>query len=183
MIYKRLLFFALFVTLLLVACAERPSSSESTSRLPVDRPDGWKADPGQPALDFEVETLDGGQVQLSDYIGSGPVLLNFMHTWCVPCNKSAPRMVTVYDRYNREGFTIVSVSVSEPVGAGKDFVARYNITYPFVRDLQGNAFRKYGLLGMPTSLLLDSEGVIQAVWSGELTESQIEEAVIALLQP
>jgi peroxiredoxin len=128
-------------------------------------------------LDFEAVTLDGQTVRLSDYVGQGPVLLNFMHTWCVPCNRSAPHMVRVYEAHESEGFTIVSVSVDEPVQAGQDFVARYGIQYPFLRDPRSSAFRKYALAGMPTSLMLDKEGTIRAIWPGELTEAQIEQGL------
>ena len=48
----------------------------------------------------------------------------------------------------------------------------------FLRDPRSSAFRKYALAGMPTSLMLDKEGTIRAIWPGELTEAQIEEGLM-----
>jgi hypothetical protein len=48
---------------------------------------------------------------------------------------------------------------------------------PFLRDPRSSAFRKYALAGMPTSLMLDKEGTIRAIWPGELTEAQIEQGL------
>lgn len=162
------------LALLVAACGrsdkEQPAASVAQQSVP-DVPVG--TDVGQRAPDFTLKDLQGNPVSLSDFRGR-PVLLNFMHTWCVPCNNSAPRMKAAYEANKDKGFVILSVDVQEPPSATQAFIDKYGLTYPFVLDPDGEVLRLYGARGMPISYFLDANGIIQAIQPGELSQAWIE---------
>ena len=177
---KSIQFITIFavLTLILVACGgsdepqqpaapPAPAVQEPAPNVPVG------TDIGERAPDFTLKDLQGNAISLADYRGR-PVLLNFMHTWCVPCNNSAPRMNAAYEANQDKGFVILSVDVQEPPSATQAFIDKYDLKYPFVLDPDGKVLQLYGARGMPISYFLDANGVIQAVRPGELTREWIE---------
>jgi peroxiredoxin len=166
---------ALFVTagvaLLVTACGGR-GESRNTAQL---------ADPlsgvGQPAPDFTLQRWDGGEVSLSDYRGQA-VLVNFLHTWCVPCNESAPHFQSTIEDHSDE-FVVLSLDESEPLADVEAFVARHGITYPILMD-NGTVMARYGVTQMPTSFFVDEEGVIRAVNFGAIDQAWLETQLAAL---
>jgi peroxiredoxin len=165
----------LLLALIAGACGRsdkvQPASSAEQQAV-ADIPVG--TDVGQRAPDFTLNDLAGNPVSLSDFHGQ-PVLLNFMHTWCQPCNASAPGMAAAYEANKGKGFTILSVDVEESGSATKAFIDKYGLNYPFVLDPDGQIVREYGVRGVPTSFFLDSSGVIRSVIPGEVSREWIED--------
>src|SRR5699024_12445653 len=82
---------------------------------------------GDMAPDFELETLDGGKVKLSDLSGE-KVMINFWATWCPPCRAEMPDIQKFHE--NEEG-TIVSVNLTDTENSDRtveDFIDEYEIT-------------------------------------------------------
>jgi thiol-disulfide isomerase/thioredoxin len=133
-------------------------------------------DDGAPAPDFNVTTLDGETVGLSDFQGKA-VLVNFWATWCPPCRAEMPALDAYYQAHRDEDFVLLAVNAGEPRVAAEDFTASIGFSSPVALDMTGEAIDAFGVLGLPTSILIDSEGIIRLEWQGELTSKLLEEKV------
>src|SRR5699024_10569757 len=115
---------------------------------------------GNAAPDFELETLDGEKVSLSDYRGER-VLLNFWATWCPPCRAEMPDL----EKFNQNhDVTILGVNLTQTednTDTVKDFVDEYDTTFPILLDENVEVAGLYGIQPIPTSYMIDSQGIIQ----------------------
>lgn len=154
--------------LLLAACGgSGPGLSEGISE-------------GDLAPDFRLETLDGNQMSLQDQRGK-VVLINFWATWCDPCRAEIPDIEAVYQARQDEGFTVLGVNSHETPGSIAPFANWMGISYPILIDENGRVEKTYRLVGLPMSLIVDQEGIIQVRHVGLLTQAQLEKYLAALL--
>jgi peroxiredoxin len=116
---------------------------------------------GKAAPDFTVPTIDGKEVSLSSLKGKY-VLLDFWASWCKPCIGEIPFMQKAYTNYKRKGFEILSVSVDRDVNAWKKAVEDHKMTWLQGHDTQDISHTLYGVMSIPTTLLLDKDGIIIA---------------------
>ena len=124
---------------------------------------------GKEAPDFELVTLKGKKVKLSDFKGK-VVLLNFWATWCPPCREEMPIFKRVYRKYKEKGFEILAVSTDTDPRVVKRFVKEFGIEFPVLIDKEGKVMRLYQVQGLPTSFLIDREGRVVKVRLGEYKE-------------
>jgi len=125
--------------------------------------------PGDKAPDFRLTKIGGGEVSLSDYRGK-VVLLNFWATWCPPCREEMPLFKDVYKKYRDNGFEIIAVSTDASTDVVKDFISEYSIKFVVLHDREGKLSSLYGIQGLPTSFLIDREGIVVKVRLGEYKE-------------
>ncbi|MDW7615715.1 TlpA disulfide reductase family protein [Peribacillus simplex] len=116
---------------------------------------------GAKAPDFNLKTLDGKQVELSDYKGK-KVMLNFWATWCPPCKKEMPDM----EKYTQQaGDDVVVLAVNiDPENDVKSFVNNNGITFTIPLDSQSakNPVNDlYNISFIPTTYFIDKEGIIR----------------------
>ncbi len=152
--------------------ANLPSlSSASTSRLRV----------GAPAPDFTLSTFDGQTVSLSALRGKR-VLINFWASWCPPCLEETPALIAAYDELRRSDPNIefIGVGTNDDPENLRKFAENNRIPYPVVDDSSSEVSDAYGVLGMPTTVFVDSSGVIQRIWNGAIKQSQVVEIMRAL---
>lgn len=117
-------------------------------------------DKGNLAPDFELETVDGETVQLSDFRGE-KILLNFWATWCPPCRSEMPDMQKYHE--NHEDGTILAVNLveTEQNFAGiSEFLDEYGITFNVLLDESSDVANIYEAHALPTSYLIDRNGLI-----------------------
>ncbi|WP_185806871.1 peroxiredoxin family protein [Bacillus salinus] len=126
---------------------------------------------GTKAQDFELQTLDGKLVKLSDYQGK-KVLLNFWATWCPPCKVEIPEMIRFYEE-NQEDIEILAVNL-DPKSDVKAFANDYSMNFPILLDEGSRVQRMYQVLTIPTSYFIDTNGVIQIKHTGPLSEGDME---------
>lgn len=136
---------------------------------------------GRPAPDFVLNGLDGNTVQLSSLKGK-VVLVNFWATWCVPCKKEIPELVSIYERYQARGFEIVGVDFQETPGNVRSFVREWGMSYVNVLDPEGKVSGQYRLTGLPESFFIDRNGVLRDKRIGQMKEEFMECVVQALLE-
>ena len=142
-----------------------------------------KKDPpssGEPAPDFQLKTLDGGTVKLSDLRGKG-VLINFWATWCSPCRKEIPAMQKVYEKYKDRGFEVVAVNIAETKPAISGFTRQLGLTLPVVLDRDREVTNLYNVGPIPSSFFISPEGKIVKHITGQMDEIQIEYQVNQVL--
>jgi thiol-disulfide isomerase/thioredoxin len=152
-------------------------------------PDGAHvaAEVGGVAPDFELEQVStpppsgstsptassttNGEAWLSDFRGH-PVVLNFWATWCRPCRSEIPQFVDAYQKYKDKGLVVIGLDLQEGPSLIQPFAQEFGIDYPILVDRTGQVGDKYRLLGLPTTVFIDANGVIQSVYSGPLQGSQ-----------
>ncbi|MFQ5595195.1 MAG: peroxiredoxin family protein [Anaerolineae bacterium] len=148
----------------------------------ADVPVGNKA--GMEAPDFTLtEVTTGESVSLSQLRGR-PVLINFWATWCGPCRLEMPHLQAAYEQYRDKGFTVLAVDVKFDDGpeAVQAFIDELGLTFPIVKDETGVVeIDKYNVLGYPTSVFIDRQGVIQYIHRGPMTKDFIEEKLKDIL--
>ena len=87
------------------------------------------------------------------------VLLDFWASWCRPCRAENPNVVQLYEQYNKEGFTVFSVSLDQKLELWEAAIEKDRLTWPYhVSDLNGwysSAAKQYGVESIPSTFLLD----------------------------
>ncbi len=136
---------------------------------------------GDLAPDFELQTLDGSTLKLSDLRGE-IVILNFWATWCHPCQKEMPLFVETYAQHGDEGITVYAVNVGEQADVVRDFAEDFGMEFPIGLDTGETVMQGYRLFGLPTTFFINREGVINYVVAGALREADYKRLVNTLLQ-
>ena len=134
---------------------------------------------GNLAADFTLETVDGTEVSLSDYRGN-VVMINFWATWCPPCRAEIPDFEAAYQARQGEGFVVLGINVDEPREAVAPFAEAIGMSYPVLLDRGGQVMKMYRAPGLPISLFIDRDGVIQVRHVGFLTGEQLEKYLAQL---
>ncbi|WP_456273290.1 redoxin domain-containing protein [Bacillus sp. AK031] len=137
-------------------------------------------DKGDTAPDFTLTTLEGEEVALSDYRGQ-KVILNFWATWCPPCKAEMPHMQEYYEQYHeRENVEMLAVNLST-IDNGKEavqeFVEEYGLTFPIPLDEEGEQGTAYQAQTIPTSYMIDTNGVIQHKILGPMNKEMMIQMV------
>lgn len=134
---------------------------------------------GEQAPDFELTTLTGEPIRLSELQGK-KVILNFWATWCPPCKAEMPHMQNFYEDYaETENVEIVAVNLTsgDREASVEDFVKDYGLTFPIPMDIEGEVGQKFQAVTIPTSYIIDTNGMIQHKIVGPMDETMIQDFV------
>jgi cytochrome c biogenesis protein CcmG/thiol:disulfide interchange protein DsbE len=132
------------------------------------------------ASDFTLQTLDGRSVKLSDYRGQ-VILLNTWASWCPPCRAEMPDLEAYYREHKEDGFVVLAVNDEESASTVANFIQAQGFTFPVLLDPEGKVMSQYGVRGLPTSFLIDRNGMVRGVWSGQLSPERLKQIVDPLL--
>lgn len=94
------------------------------------------------------------------------VYVDFWASWCVPCRESFPWMKALEQRYARRGLSIVAVNLNHHRRNAEQFLRVFRPDFTVVFDPSGRLARRYKIIGMPTSFLIDRSGHIQFTHTG-----------------
>ncbi|MCM3691264.1 redoxin domain-containing protein [Neobacillus niacini] len=120
---------------------------------------------GAKAPDFELKTLAGDTVKLSDLKGK-KVMLNFWATWCPPCKAEMPAMEEFHKQAGDE-VVILAVNIDPHLDV-KAFVDENGITFPIPLDAEDTVNETYQVLSIPTTYFIDSKGNIGNKYIGAM---------------
>ncbi|WP_048600286.1 TlpA family protein disulfide reductase [Rubeoparvulum massiliense] len=130
---------------------------------------------GFKAPNFTLTTMDGSEITLWEI--EKPVVINFWGSWCEPCQIEAPEIQAAYEQY-QDRVEILAVNTSDPnPEQAQEFVNMFNYTMPVPMDTEMAVFKQYRINGLPTTLLLDKNGVIQDLWLGILQEGELTKRI------
>ncbi|WP_240375654.1 thiol-disulfide oxidoreductase ResA [Bacillus piscicola] len=127
---------------------------------------------GETAPNFRLETLEGETVELENYRGQG-VFLNFWGTYCPPCEEEMPYMENQYAEFQDKGVEILAVNVGESKLAVERFVNRHKLTFPVPMDENKAVLDRYGIGPLPTTFLINENGIVIDILTGGMTEEDI----------
>ena len=131
------------------------------------------------APEIAMNTPEGKLLKLSDLKGK-VVLIDFWASWCGPCRKENPNVVRLYKKYEKQGFTVLSVSLDEDPNAWIAAIEKDGLIWKnHVSDLKGwksNMPALYGFEGIPFTVLVNKEGnIIGKELRGEVLEQKLSE--------
>ncbi|MCB9078296.1 MAG: TlpA family protein disulfide reductase [Anaerolineaceae bacterium] len=137
---------------------------------------------GHPAPNFELVSTDGETVKLSDFKGQ-PVILNFWATWCGPCRSEFPEFQqAAVDNADRMVIIGINNTSADNPNAIPDFMKEFGITFPILLDTDREAIDAYNVLGLPTTIFIDDQGVVNEVFTGPLNKAYIESKISELIK-
>lgn len=136
-----------------------------------------RIDPGRrsPAPELAGAVLVPPAVSLTGLRGT-PVVVNFWASWCDPCRREAPELA----RFARErpgGARLVGVDYQDRRKDALAFVREFNFQFSIVRDPDGKLGDRYGIPGLPTTYVIDTQGRIAAKLTGAQTVAKLSRAV------
>lgn len=119
---------------------------------------------GDSAPDFTAALADGSTFTLSEQKGK-IVLLNFWATWCGPCVREMPAFEKLHAEYGEDA-VILAVNCLEDTETVDAFIAENEYTFPIAYDTEGSVNILYPTQGIPYTLVIDGEGIIQNIYVG-----------------
>lgn len=169
---------ALVVSGLVLGCSGSqgagPSSASSEKR-------------GATPPDFELDTLKGDTVRLSDHLGKDVVLIDFWATFCDPCLASMPHLDDLYKKYKDQGFVVLGISIDGPdsLARVKTEVAKLGVTFPILLDTETRVVSLYNpKTSAPYSVLIGRNGSVIAKKEGYTTgdSGALEKDIVSALK-
>lgn len=148
-------------------------------------PDAFTADVGLDRgnlpPDFELETMTGEVIKLSDYKGK-KVMLNFWASWCGPCKAEMPHMQNYY-KNNKDDANIEIIAVNltqaerKGLGGVEQFIDAHGLTFPIPLDKDGAIMDQYRVISIPTTYLLNTDGTIAQTFTAPVDEKTLAELI------
>jgi len=172
----------IILTLILLVTGCQPSPETSAGTSPTAPVEGTQV--GDLAPDFQLQDLDGQTISLSDLRGK-PVLLNFWATWCGPCVHEMPFIQEIYELWTGKSpsVMVLTVNVKESSSRVKEFMKSYGLSFPVLLDTKGSVAAKYNIRGIPTTFLIDKDGIVQGIKVGAFRNKEEIEASIRMVLP
>lgn len=121
-----------------------------------------------------------GTGSLADYRGRW-VLVNFWASWCVPCRQEAPALEEFQREHGGPRFTVLGIDTRDLSGDGQRFARQYGLTYPQLRDGDGQRAHDFGTTGVPENFLVDPRGKLRLLNRGPVTDEYLRQDVAPLL--
>ncbi|MBS1886726.1 MAG: TlpA family protein disulfide reductase [Actinobacteria bacterium] len=137
---------------------------------------GGSTESGRAAPPLPSKALRGPAVNLAALRGK-PALVDFFASWCGPCAEEAPTLRRLSAAMAGRA-TVVAVDWDDAGGPARAFVRRNAWTFPVLADTTGAAGESYGLVGLPTSFVLDPQGRIVATFRGPQSEAKLRRALL-----
>jgi thiol-disulfide isomerase/thioredoxin len=138
---------------------------------------------GQPAPPFTLPSLLQDQpVSLTQFSGK-VIYLDFWASWCAPCRTSFPLLNKLHQKLKGQGFEVVAVNLDEDKASAEKFLKDFPVSFAILRDSKGEWADKYVVESMPTSFIIDKQGVIQNIHHGFTSDdiNELEQKIISLL--
>jgi len=125
--------------------------------------------------------LQGKSVSIDDYRGQ-VILVNNWATFCSPCKTEMPDLQAYYIAHAAEGFVVIAIDSGDPTDLVVSFVKDNKITFPVWLDPQGKSQGFFKNLDLPSSYVIDRDGMVRLSWTGGINQPTLEQYVTPLLE-
>ena len=140
-----------------------------------DDSDDEAASAGPPVPDRPFETFDGEQTSLPEFAGE-PMVVNFWASWCPPCIAEMPEFEEVHqDR--RDEVRFVGLNTQDDLARAEELVEQTGVTYDLGLDPEGELFRDFEVVSMPSTYLVNEAGAVVERHAGVLDAEQLHELI------
>ena len=137
---------------------------------------------GNLAPDFQLQTLTGDNISLSGLRGK-PVLINFWATWCPPCKAEMPYLQQVHDSWSAKGLVLLAVDIGENSATVEKFMTELNLSMTVPMDTDRKVAKAYGITAIPTTFLIDKDGIIRQKVLGAFPSVEAIEKELSKIMP
>ncbi|UNT57725.1 thiol-disulfide oxidoreductase ResA [Lysinibacillus capsici] len=128
---------------------------------------------GDEAPNFTLVDMQGDKHSLEEYKGQG-VFLNFWGTWCKPCEREFPIIDRYYNEYKEKDIQVLAINIAESDFVVQNYIDRKGLTFPVLIDKNKSVMEAYNINPLPTTILINSEGKIEKIITGEMKEQDIK---------
>ncbi len=135
---------------------------------------------GEPAPDFTITSPDGQPISLAQFKGR-PVWINFWASWCAPCRAEFPEMDALYRQQSDTGLVLLAISFNERPEEVVGYVERARPAFTIAVDPKGAVAGQYRMLGLPTHVFIDAEGIVRDVRVGPMNQDLMREKLATIL--
>lgn len=161
--------FVLFLILPMLFCSKKKEAESSTD---VN---------AKLAPYFTLPDVNGKMVSLRDFKGK-VLILDFWATWCPPCREEIPHFQNLYAQYKGKGLEIIGIAIDQGGRAAvKPFVEANRISYTILIGSEEVTNTYGGIIGIPTTFVVDRKGNIVKKYVGFRDKEVFEEDIKALL--
>ena len=137
---------------------------------------------GERAPEISLPPLEGGEEKaLAEFRGQ-VVVLNYWASWCEPCRRESPLLERWHRRISKRNATVLGIDVLDVTSDAQEFIDRYDLSYPQLRDKDGSTLEDFGVTGYPETFVIDRKGRIAAAQKGEVDEEFLRDNVPPLLR-
>jgi thiol-disulfide isomerase/thioredoxin len=156
----------------------RASASAAAAQLEFTQDMGIPV--GSVAPPAALQRLDGSKVNLSEYYGKQPVLIEFWATWCPNCKALEPALKAAKEKYgDRMKFLGVAVTVNQSIPRVKAYMEQYKIPLEMLWDIDGKAVEMYEVPATSFVVIVNKEGKI--AYGGLGSDQKLDEAIRKIL--
>jgi cytochrome c biogenesis protein CcmG, thiol:disulfide interchange protein DsbE len=122
---------------------------------------------GTTAPGFSTTYMDGKAVRFPDDFRGKPVVIRFWADWCNVCEGEMKTIEKVYQNRRAQGLQLLAVNTGQDKDTVNAFMRKIGVSYPALLDDGSAIARKYGVVGLPTTFFIGSDGIIKAKVVGE----------------
>jgi cytochrome c biogenesis protein CcmG/thiol:disulfide interchange protein DsbE len=138
---------------------------------------------GRQAADFALTLFNGGRFALAEQRGK-IVVMNVWSSWCIPaCYNEAPALEAAWQRYRDLDVVVLGVNYQDREPAAREFLARFQHTFPNGPDVGSKIAIEYGVYGVPETFFIDRGGRIAYKHVGEISLPILVQQIERLLHP
>lgn len=133
------------------------------------------------APDLSLFDIQGNPVALADYRGK-VVLVNNWATWCPPCKAEMPILQAYYEAHQAQDFILIAIDAGDAASQVLEYVQVYQLSFPVWLDPQMQALQAFRNDALPSSYVIDRQGVVRLAWTGAVDRETLEKFVTPLLE-
>jgi DsbE subfamily thiol:disulfide oxidoreductase len=132
-------------------------------------------------ISLEGRLLSDDQPWSSERTRGSVLVVNYWASWCAPCRAEQPRLTRIARRYTARGVSVIGVNVNDNRAAARTYLRDFDVPYPSLFDPKSETTARLGVVGLPTTFILDRRGVVGYQRTGEATVASLTTQLEALL--